>query len=124
MSIERRDFIDLYVQMWEPFFTNQSCGILTKMTFTAERMILSAKSFGLHNDDEKAYFYIKMIDPEFLMLEAYESANTKEELMHFCINNFGFYDKFLIGLEKKCNKRFNLIEIDELWSRERIKKGQ
>ena len=65
-----------------------------------------------------------MIDPDLLFLEAYESANTQDELKAFCFQNFGIYDPIMIKLEKEFNKKFLSLSDADLWSRERIKRSE
>ena len=92
------------------------------MTFTSERLTTSYKNFGLLNGDEVAYFFIKLVDPELLFLEVYESANKVQEIKDYCLCNFRIHDKFLIYLEKCYNIKFKEYSPDDLWARDAIKK--
>ena len=92
------------------------------MHYTAERLITSSRNYGLTNGDEKAYFYMKMVDPDFLFLEVYEAANMKDEIKDFSMKNFRIYDGVLIKLEKQFNELFMIYGPNDLWSRERIKR--
>lgn len=108
------------VEYWRYFFENQSCGLLTMMTCVAEKMITSTGRYGAVTPEEKLYFYLKMIDPDFLFLEASEVANKTEEVKELCLLNFRIHDPFIIKFEKKLYKRLQYKE--ELWARERIKR--
>ena len=120
-SLSDDDFerLDKAVEYWRYFFTNGTTGLLPAMSLTAERMITSNGRHEAKTWEEKAYFYIKTIDPNFMFLEAYESGNTIDEIKQLCYLNFHLYDSFLISLEKKLYKRLNLQE--DLWPRELIK---
>ena len=122
ISEEKREILDTIANNWRPFFVNQSIGMSSLMTFVAEKMITSSKNYGLTNGDEIAYFFIKIVDPDLLFLEVYESANKIDEIKELCMKNFRFHDKFLIYLERCYNKRFHEYTPDELWSREKIKR--
>ena len=90
------------------------------MTRCAEKLTTSSRNFGLLNGDEAIYFYIKIVDPDFLFLEAYESANKKEEIKPLCLQNFKIYDPTLIYFEKIFQRKFKLESLKDLWARERI----
>ncbi|MBE6148855.1 MAG: hypothetical protein E7167_05165 [Firmicutes bacterium] len=113
--------LDEAVNHWRTFFNNKSCGLLSLMTFTAEKMITSNGRYTAVTPEEKVYFYIKMIDPELYFLEAYESGNTMDEIKELCFLNFRLYDPYLIHYEKKlCNVLTDAP--DDMWALERIKR--
>lgn len=118
LSDEKIKELDDFVDYWRYYFTNDYAGLLSTMTFTAEKMIVSNGRYGVKTWEEKAYFYIKIIDPDFLFLEAHETGNTMQEIKDLCKLNFGIYDPYLIELEKRLYKRLQIKE--DLWSRERI----
>lgn len=89
--------------------------------FTAA-LKLENESYNLKDNDELLYLFIKLVDPNFQLLEAYESISNIKELRTECIYNFGYYDGILLHLEKEINNRFNLYNLDELWARESIKR--
>ncbi len=120
LTKERAFEIDEYVNNWHTLFYNNSYGFLTLMTFTSLELLLRPNKYHLLNDDEKAYFYIKMVDPDLLFLEAYECANTIDERLELLKKNFGFYDSALIYLEKNLNNHFKLYT--NIWDRNLIKK--
>lgn len=120
LDIERKEIIDSTLPSWIEYFNERSTGYLTRMTLAAERLTTSPKTYGLLNGDEQAYFFIKIVDPDFLMLEVFEVARTQDEIKDLCIKNFGFYDRVMIHLEQKCNSKFKMYE--DLWTLERIKK--
>lgn len=122
LTSERIQEIDVLSDFYRPIFINNTTGLLTLMHYTAERLITSSKNYGLTNGDEIAYFYIKIVDPDFLFLEVYEAANMRDEIKDFSMKNFRIYDSVLIKLEKQFNDRFNVYGPDDLWSRERIKR--
>ena len=92
------------------------------MTFAAERLTISYKTYGLLTKSEAAYFYINIIDPNLLFLEIYEAANMVQERRNFSFLNFGIYDQYLMYLEKMYNNYFLDYNPDDLWSREKIKR--
>ncbi len=120
LNFDKKEIIDSTLPEWSRIFDAHSSGYLSKMTLVAERLTTSPQKYGLSNGDEQAYFYIMLIDPNFFMLEATEVARTQEELKELCIKNFGFYDKVMIHLEKKCNEKFKIY--DDIWALDRIKK--
>lgn len=122
LNLDRIQEIDEIVERYRPIFINNTIGLLTLMHYTAERLITSSRNYGLTNGDEKAYFYMKMVDPDFLFLEVYEAANMKDEIKDFSMKNFRIYDGVLIKLEKQFNELFMIYGPNDLWSRERIKR--
>ena len=119
---DRRKEIDLIVAKHNYYFKTNSIGFLTLMTFVAERLTTSYKTYGLLDKNEAAYFYINIIDPNLLFLEVYEAANMKQEQKDFSFLNFGIYDKYLMFLEKTYNDYFLDYNPNDLWSREQIKR--
>lgn len=114
--------LDELVCLYRSTFTSNTVGLLSLMTYTAERLTVSYKTYGLRNSDEKAYFYMKVVDPNLQFLEVYESANMRDEVRDLCKLNFRIHDKYLIYLEKSYNNRFHEYDRDDLWSRESIKR--
>lgn len=112
---ERKKQIDNIADNYRVIFTKKTYGKTTLMTYTAERLITSYKNFELATNDEKAYFYVKIIDPDFILLEAYECTNLIKELQTICLKQFGIFDMTLIKLEKSINNRFNIFNPDDLW---------
>ena len=123
LTPERAKEIDGLVDKWRYFFETDINSIGQKMTFASERLTTSAKQFKLFTGDEALYFYIKMIDPDFLFLEAYESANTREQFVALCKRNFGIVDSIFTHLEKEINSRFQMYKAEDLWSRDHIDKN-
>lgn len=119
---ERRNELNKIVAKYNYYFHKNSIGFLTLMTFVAERLTTSYKTYGLLDKNEAAYFYINIIDPNLLFLEVYESANMIQEQKDYSFLNFGIYDKYLMYLEKVYNNYFLDYDPDDLWSREQIKK--
>ena len=123
LTPERAAEIDALVDKWRHFFEMDIHSVGQKMTFASERLTTSAKQFKLFTGDEALYFYIKMVDPDFLFLEAYESANTRDQFVALCRRNFGIVDSIFTHLEKEINSRFGIFKEDDLWSRDRIDKN-
>lgn len=119
---ERKEELDEIVNKNMAFFKNQTEGTLSLMTLLAERLTASYKRFGLLNGDEKAYFFIKVLDPTLQHLSVYEAANTVSQLKELCLKNLKIFDKYLIFLEKSYNEKFQEYEIEDLWSRDSIKR--
>lgn len=122
ITLERKNEIDEIIYKSQDLFLLNTTGLLTLMTFVAEKLTTSYTNFGLQNKAEIAYFFISIIDPTLLFLEVYECANLESEIKEICFKNFHFYDKYLILLEKKYNDYFKIYLSNELWSRELIKK--
>ena len=80
----------------------------------------NSQEYGLLNGDEQAYFLINIVDPNLLFLEAHEVANTKDDEKLLCIKYFNIYDPILIKLERKYNTYFNIYDLDEIWSFNRL----
>ena len=118
---ERRNELNLIVKYHHKYYSSQTCGPLTMTFFTADKLIYSAKHYGLHNAAELAYFYINMVDPELKFLEIYECANMQQDVKPMCLANFHYYDAYMIHLERLYNERFEDYTPEELWSRESIK---
>lgn len=119
---ERKAELDEIVAKNSTYFKNVTDNSSALMSLLSDRLTTSAKRYGLLNGDEAAYFFIKVIDPELQRLAVYEAANMTGEVKELSIKNFHQYDKYLIVLEKYYNKRFQEYDIDELWSRENIKR--
>ena len=95
--------LDELVFIYRDTFINETVGLLSLMTYTAERLTISYKNYGLRNNDEKAFFYMKVVDPNLQFLEVYESANMTKDIRELCKLNFRIHDKYLIYLEKVYN---------------------
>jgi len=122
ITSDRRKELDKIVAKHTYYFQTQSAGFLTLMTFVAERLTISYKTYGLLTKSEAAYFYINIIDPNLLFLEIYEAANMVQERRNYSFLNFGIYDQHLMYLEKMYNNYFLDYNPDDLWSREKIKR--
>ena len=122
LSIERANEIDAQVLKYSYYFHNKTCGPLDLINFTAEKMRVSNKYYGIYTPEEMAYFFIKMIDPSFLALEAYEAGNTLKEQREISIKNLYYYSLFIIRLEEKINDRFNFYKQDEMCFLERVRR--
>lgn len=121
LSDSRIAEIDAAVESWRCFFTNKSYNLLSMMTLTAEKMTSSNGLYTAKTPAEKVYFYVKMIDPQFLFLEAQESGNTIEEIKRLCILNFKLYDPTLINFEKELHKVLKALP-EDMWALDRIKR--
>lgn len=122
LSSEKIGEIEQRVLKESYFFKGKAPTLGSLMTFTAAKLTSSSRLFSLTNGDEIAYFYIKMVDPDFLFLEAYESANMKDEVKEICMENFHIYDPGLIFIERVFQKKFKPSELENIWARNRIKK--
>ncbi len=121
LSEERITEIDEIVARYSFLMSYGTKSLGSLMTRCAEKLTTSRRNFGILNGDEAIYFYIKTVDPDFLFLEAYETANKKEQIKPLCLENFGIYDSVLIYFEKLFQKRFKLESLEYIWSRSRIK---
>lgn len=123
-SLSDEDFktIQSYVKKWTYFFKNKTCGLTSLMAFTAEKMRISNGYYGPKTKDEKALFYILMVDPDLLFLEVYESANTINERRDLAHINFRIVDIHLMHLEKTLNEQFKIYDPNDIWALDRIKR--
>lgn len=119
---ERLAYLDSLVEDNRFYFNIQTTDMKTLATSAALLLNKDLTRYKFLNRDEIAYFYIKMVDPEFRFLEVYESVATIKEMKATCKLNFGYYDNAIIFLERLLNKKFHLFESDELWMRESIKR--
>ena len=118
---ERLEYLDKVVLKYKLYCTNRTFGYLSRAIFSAERMIVSGRTMGLLNEAEMLYFYINVVDPELKFLEASEVSSKIEDVKAICHENFYYYDGNLIKYERAYNRKFNIIDIDDLWSRNSIK---
>lgn len=119
---DRREILDTLVEENKFYFKMDTTTFASFVTSTAKKLYSEPELYGLLNDDEKVYFYIKMIDPEFKYLEIYESfynIATQRDAAHL---NFGYYDNVIIYFERLLNMKFQMFTEDELWMRESIKR--
>lgn len=122
LTEERIKEINTLVSVWKEYFNVGIKNIKSLIFMSAHTLLFAKEKIGLKNDAEVIYFFIQMVDPSFMFLEAYECANTKEELKELCLKNFELYDPIIINFEKSLNKLFNFINIDDLWTRDSIKR--
>lgn len=118
ISKERLEEIRLLALNNINYFTKNTMGTLGEiMTACASKLTTSSRNFGLSSSDEIILFFIFLVDPNFLFLEAYESCNKKEDIKPLCLANFGIYDPYLIFYEVHFNRRFALEEHQDIWAR-------
>lgn len=122
ISDERKEELDIIVSNNITYFTNITENKLSLMSLLADRLTTSYKNYGLLNGDEKAYFWIKLLDPKLQHLAVFEATSKTSEVKKMIIKNLDFYDKRLLLLEQYYNKRFHEYEEEELWSRDNIKR--
>lgn len=119
---ERRELLDALVEKNRFYFKMDTTTFASFVTSTAIKLYQESQIYGFLNDDEKVYFYVKMVDPDFKYLEIYEAfynVATQRDAAHL---NFGYYDNVIIYFERLLNKRFRMFQEDELWMRESIKR--
>jgi len=119
---ERKLELDKIVKIIGKKLSAKINGKLSLMTLIAERLTTSYKYYGLLNGDEKAYFFIKIIDPELDFLKAYESGNKLEEIREYFLRTYQLFDIQLIRLEKAYNDKFNEYELENLFNEDIIKR--
>jgi len=119
---ERIPELDLLVLKNKCYFSIDTTNMASLATSSAIKLLENKVSYGLLNDDEVMYFFIKMIDPELKFLEAYECVMEKNELINTCLLNFGYYDNVMIYAERIYNQLFKKIELDDLLIRDSIKR--
>lgn len=114
--------IDETVRRNRYYFLSRTLSVAQIMTLAAEKLTTSRANFGLTRGDEVAYFYMRLVDPDFLFLEVYECANTKNEIVAMSKETFRLCDQHLIYIERMYKKRFHPQELEDIWARGRIKK--
>ena len=114
LSSDKIAEIDETVKQNRYYFTSRTLSVAQVMTFAAEKLTTSKTNFGLTKGDEVAYFYMRIVDPDFLFLEIYESGNTKDEIIAMSKEYFHLYDSYLIHIEKMYKKRFRPQELEDI----------
>ncbi len=122
LTAKRTQELDELVAKWWSYFHDRSAGFLTLSFNVSQKLTVSSRGLGLKNGDEIFYFYIKMLDPSFVLLEIYEISNQKDELKELAELNFGIFDPYLLKLEKLLNQRFVYYKEGELWDRDTIRR--
>lgn len=79
------------------------------------------KLLGLTNLTEQLALFILMVDSNLDMLKIYEEECTFENIEERIVNNFGYFNKDLIVLERKFHDRFCPDKELSVWSK--IKKS-
>lgn len=128
LSPDRVNEINDLVDKWRHYFETEIDGFGPRMTFAVEKLTTGAeKKFHLFGSDEKLYFFVKMVDPDFLFLEAYESSNTEKQFIAYCKRNFPGLARDLcretMALEREANYRYQFYKDEDLWSRDYINKN-
>lgn len=124
LTEDRKQILDTFIAKYRDNFLENSCGPLSLACYTAEKLTTNPKKFSIENDDERVYVYIKILDPDFKFLEAYEMANLKDEVREICFVNFHYYDPNMILFERRYNAIFQEFAPDDLWARESIKRAR
>ncbi len=123
LTPEKCEELDKLVAKWQYYFTSKTTGYRAKLNLVSERLLTSYKNMGLETGDEVAYFFIKLLDPTLLHLEAFESANLADEMKELCFKTFRVFDKNMITLQKLYNARFREYAPEDLWDRQTIKRS-
>lgn len=116
LTIERRKEIEYAVEKLRPAILLKSCHQLSLMCVTAEKLRISGKHFGAETDTEKAYFFLKMVDPSFKFLEIYEVSNKTGQTKEICMQRFQMFDGNIIKLERLANKQLSIYDKNDLWA--------
>ena len=124
LSKERKEILDRYIAIHRDNFLENSCGPVSLACYTAEKLTTNPKKFTIENDDERVYVYIKILDPDFKFLEAYEMANLQDEVRAICLLNFHYYDSNMVLFERKYNALFKEFSPEDLWTRESLKRAR
>lgn len=123
LSSQRASELDHQVDKWRYYFNQRSSSQRTLMYTAAEKLRVSHKWLGAIDKVEAAYFFVKLVDPDFLFLEASEAACTIQQKNRYMMDNFNIYDPYLPRIEALINKRFNFYDINDIWALDRIKKN-
>lgn len=74
------------------------------------------KLLGLTNLTEQITLFILLIDSDLDMLKIYEEESTQEKIKERIIEQFGYFDKELLILERKFHDRFCPDKNLSIWS--------
>jgi len=74
------------------------------------------KLLGLTNLTEQITLFILLIDSDLDMLKIYEEESTEEKIKERIIEQFGYFDKELLILERKFHDRFCPDKNLSIWS--------
>ena len=74
------------------------------------------KLLGLTNLTEQITLFILLIDSDLDMLKIYEEESTQEKIKERIIEQFGYFDKELLILERKFHDRFCPNKKLSIWS--------
>ena len=124
LSEERKEILDTYIAIHRDSFLENSCGPVSLACYTSEKLTTNPRKFSIENDDERVYVYIKILDPDFKFLEAYEMANLQDEVRAICLANFHYYDSNMVLFERKYNALFKEFLPEDLWARESLKRAR
>jgi len=122
LSEDRKSFIEEQVISNITYFKMDTTDYASFVTSVATKLTDKPVYLGLQNDDEILYFYIKMVDPDFLFLEIYESFANKHDMREVALSNLGYYDYTLMMIEKTYNDLFQEYDPFDLSNRGIIKR--
>lgn len=109
ISSDRLEKIDKIVDKFKRSYIILNESMKISILFTSDKLIASYKTkFSLLDENELAYFFINVVDPELKLIELYNIANSKEELKELCFKECGLYPPLLIKIE---NRYSNYLEI-------------
>lgn len=109
ISSDRLEKIDKLVDKFKRSYIILNESMKISILFTSDKLIASYKTkFSLLDENELAYFFINVVDPELKLIELYNIANSKEELKELCFKECGLYPPLLIKIE---NRYSNYLEV-------------
>lgn len=116
ISDDRYEELVSVAQTWLSLIPDKYNSKVATYSVTKQKKLL-----GLTNSTEQLALFILLVDSNLDMLKIYEEECTFENIEERIINNFGYFNKDLIALERKFHDRFCPDKELSVWSK--IKKS-
>ena len=116
ISDDRYEELVSVAQTWLSLIPDKYNSKVATYSVTKQKKLL-----GLTNLTEQLTLFILLVDSNLDMLKIYEEECTFENIEERIVNNFGYFNKDLIALERKFHDRFCPDKELSVWSK--IKKS-
>lgn len=113
-SITEERFKELQekAQTWLSLIPDEYKSKIATYSSTTQKNLIGLKTLA-----EQFAFYILIVDGNFDMLKIYEEESTMKKVEQRILEEFGFYNKTMIALEKKLHDRFYPDKQLSAWSK-------
>lgn len=113
-SITEERFKELQekAQTWLSLIPDEYKSKIATYSSTTQKNLIGLKTLA-----EQFAFYILIVDGNFDMLKIYEEESTMKKVEQRILEEFGFYNKTMIALEKKLHDRFYPDKQLSVWSK-------